>query len=337
MLSNTFPTESEGFSVISIVGPTGVGKSEVSWQLADMLVQSGHASGCDLISVDSKQVYKDLEVLSGADIPADSKKIFDVRGNPIYQRGQHVLHGVAMLEAYQSWSVAQFQQFAAPIIEKARLSQRKVILVGGTGLYHERLWERDPQLRVPRNDQLRAELEVLSVEQLQQRLISLDKQRFEQMNYSDRLNPRRLQRAIEISCAQAVDAAPNPHEAYPIAHEYLGLIAPDDVLKAKIKARVKQRFEQGALEEVKHLLQLPDVSEQVSAAIGFSQLQQYVEGMISLDGCLTSWAQAEWRYVTRQLTWWRKKHVEWHDVHEEGIQMKLESFLSNKKHQYLTN
>lgn len=331
MLSNAFPVKSEKYPVISIVGPTGVGKTEVSWQLAEMLAAPEQISGCDLISVDSKQVYKDIEILSGADIPLVSKREHDDRGYPIFRQGKNVVHGVAILGADQSWSVAQFQDFAIPIIERAQLSQRKVILVGGTGLYHERLWETDPQLRVPRNDELRTELEVLSVEQLQQRLVEIEPNRFEQMNHSDQLNPRRLHRAIEVSLHQVSKTESNSLTTFPVTQYYLGLIAPDDVIKEKIRVRVSQRFKQGAVKEVQELLQKPDINEQVTVAIGFSQLQQYLENTISQDECLKLWAQAEWQYVTRQLTWWRKKNIQWVDVHEQNVKAKLENFLQSYK------
>ncbi|MEX0895350.1 MAG: isopentenyl transferase family protein [Patescibacteria group bacterium] len=332
--SNTFIEKSRQLSVLSIVGPTGVGKTEVSWKVAQQLAESDHFSGCDLISADSKQVYADLAILSGADIPTDAEKYHDQAGNMYFRRGKCRLFGVSMLTADQSWSVAQFQVFALSIIAQAQESNRAIMLVGGTGLYHDRVFENDEQLRVPRDESLRNKLAGLPIEQLQSTLQSLDPVRFQTMNHSDQHNPRRLERAIEVAAYFASEETNLSTEVVHAsmdtshyAHQYLGLTAPDQVLRKRIEKRVQARVAAGAIQEVEQIIRLPDISETAEATLGFSQIQQYLTQRISVEECVRLWGIAEWQYLKRQRTWWKKKDIFWLDLTDADAEDKLQRWL----------
>lgn len=294
--------------VISIVGPTAVGKTEFALSLARQAIEHQKYSGVDLISADSRQVYKDLEVVSGADVPQDLPK-------------EITLHGVSIITPDQDWSVSHFQQYAQPIIDYALENNRVPIVVGGTGLYHDRLFETDPQLHIGPNEEVRTKAESMSVEQLQQWLQEIDVEKFAAMNNSDQSNPRRLIRAIEVALDKTATRDPDARQARPefAHHIYLGITDNLDSIERRIQQRVMTRFEQGAIEEVQHLIeQYPDWSLPAFSATGVKELKQFLDGEITQDQCLAAWTLREFQYAKRQLTWWRAKSVRWYDITDKN-------------------
>ncbi len=314
-------------TLLSIVGPTAVGKTDFALWLASRLDQKKKWTGFDIISADSRQVYQGLEILSGADIPAGFQLVstHDKKSAiPVYFQKDHVrLYGVSMILPNQEWSVSHFQKMAQEVIQHAQQHQRLVMIVGGTGLYHRHLLNSDPILRIPPNKKLRNKWQKATVDELQQALRKQDSAKFESMNHSDQHNPRRLLRALEVSKYQRKKPQPkagppwaekakspacagrqNPKSTLP--HRFFGLT--DDLvnIEQRIQQRVQKRFKAGAVQEVATLLQLSDLSALLQTATGFSEIQEYLEGKIDQDTCLATWSRKEFQYAKRQLTWWEK-------------------------------
>lgn len=291
--------------ILSIFGPTGAGKTAVALALAKLLIEQEKVSGVDIISADSRQVYRDIPILSGADVPEEFEN---------FTSGKIRLHGIGMLAADESWSLGQFQSLCFSVFEQAKKDNRAVLVVGGTALYHKQLLQADPRLRVLPNMSLRAELEELSVEQLQKRLAIHNTKRLEDMNDSDRANPRRLIRAIEQESAH-IDL--NNSETVLPKQEFLSVSAPGPVLEQRITERVRQRFTNGAVVEVQKILKLPIVSEQLQTACGFAEISQFLAGEIDESTCLQNWADRELQYSKSQQKW----ETQFPDAHTDLLQV----------------
>lgn len=305
--------------IISIVGPTAVGKTDFALRLANQLIQKNECVGVDLISVDSRQVYAGIEILTGADVPDDFQKVNPDTNNIPYsyylsQDKMVTLHGVSIIQPTDDWSVAHFKNMAIPIIHNAWDANRVPILVGGTGLYHQQLFEIDEHLHVPPNDELREKAKKLSLSQLQQWLQGINSDKFKQMNNSDRNNPRRIVRALEISLG-----VPTAEEKYLLQHPYhlqtFGLSAELEQLEARVKSRVQKRFDTGVIDQVQQIIsECKNTQLPVCSTLGFSDIQAYLAATISKEECIKDWALHEYQYAKRQLTWWKnKKEVIWLD------------------------
>jgi tRNA dimethylallyltransferase len=296
--------------IISIVGPTATGKTKFALQMVVELGQKPaldpkkEFTGFDLISADSRQIYKSIAIISGADVPADFK-LDTVDGLPysVYQKkisaeGDNTinLHGVGILEKNQEWSVAHFVNFAREVINWSWKNDRLPIVVGGTGLYHKHLFDPAMTINVPPNEKLRAELEKLNLEELQLKLQDLDLEKWQQMNHSDQNNLRRLVRAIEVKLSDEVHYLAEFTDEFEVSK--LGLKAELSQLEEKIKKRVRERFENGAILEVEKLglgetlEETEVVSKQLLSATGVNEILELNEGKISVEECLSRWGFA---------------------------------------------
>lgn len=317
-------------TVLSIVGPTAVGKTEFALQLIAYLTKLDRWQGFDVISADSRQVYQGLEILSGADLPPGFEFVQISNPNSViqsyFEKDAARLYGVSMILPNQEWSVAHFTNMTQEILEHAQAHHRLPILVGGTGLYHRHLLNTDPILRIPPNQKLRQKLETASVSVLQTALGKIDSPKLESLNQSDRMNPRRLIRALEVSTFLAKQQASHSRRKQPsklavIDQFKIGLR--DDVtsIQDRIRQRVKVRFELGAIDEVIALSQLTDLSRVAKTTTGFAEIQQYLDGSIDMEKCLNLWSQHELQYAKRQLTWWKKEaDIFWFDIKTAGWQ-----------------
>lgn len=330
--------------LISIMGPTATGKTSLALWLAQQIqaqttpgkskkqtqppepTQRFNAptpqptpQGVALISADSKQVFRGLETITGADVPANFKRIKAQDSQLKYDYFLHqqqatTLHGVSILMPDEEWSVTQFRNLAIHVIQAAWKKNYLPIVVGGTGFYHQQLFNNDPQLYIPPQNKIRQQAEQKTVEQLQAWLQDLAADKLAAMNRSDRHNPRRLIRAIEV--AQALQEpgpqlkqrlTQRPHFSKPDQYLALGLKASSKTLKNKIKQRVLRRFTSGAVQEVKNLiaLNLPAHS-QALAATGVEPITRYLEQEQTAQQTLAAWTQQEYQYAQRQLTWWKQ-------------------------------
>lgn len=322
----------ENGQILAVVGPTAVGKTKKAMEIARAEISSGKWMGVDLISVDSRQVYRGLEILTGADLPDGFGRLTlnptKLAGKQVQSNAQtHVesdaqvpfkcfanadqsirLFGVSIIKPSDEWSVAHFRVMARQIIARSFFEKRKVILVGGTGLYYRHLFDESLSLFVPPNPQLRHDLEKLRVDQLRARLIELDPNKFISLNQSDRANKRRLIRAIElISLWKEEDETPFNPDCIGTQGDMLFLTAPLAEIEDKIKQRVAERFASGAVSEVQRLidLRLPS-SAPVLSTLGVPEISTYLQKKMTTQECLALWALHEYQYAKRQLTWWKK-------------------------------
>lgn len=313
--------------ILSILGPTAVGKTQFAFDLIDVIPAEAGIQGFDIISADSRQVYRDIPVISGADL--DDK--WQIVNGEYFKKDNVKVYGVSILEANEDWSVAHFVDFARKIIKSSLKNNRLVLVVGGTGLYHQQLFEPSESLGIKPDKKLREKLDKLSLEDLQKKLKKLDLNKFESLNNSDKNNPRRLVRAIEIVSSPSPRLADGRGgQACPPSRgsgagvgvrlkvERVCLVDSLQNIQSKIKTRVEQRFEGGVKEVGKLRLKnrgtrakhdtRQGISPQLLSATGVQEIWDYLDAKLSKQECLEKWALREFQYAKRQLTWLKKYH-----------------------------
>jgi len=294
--------------IIAITGSTATGKTKLALALAERLVKNNHAQRVFLLSVDSRQVYQGLEILTTADVP-HAWQIVKEKPYRYFSHPQLAisLHGVSIIPIWQEWSPAHFHRLFLRI--KQQLNKEDVlILVGGTGFYHKQINQPATTLSIPPNPVIRQQLNKKSLGFLQEQLKQIDPEKFESMNQSDSQNPRRLIRAIEVAQANKEGEKHNTNkkqEKNNIINIHLNLNAKDQ--QEQIKRRVAERFKH-AIHEVRAVLNQFKLSPELPAAntIGFEEIFKYLDHQLNSKQALLAWQRAEVQYSKRQITWWKK-------------------------------
>ncbi len=292
--------------LLIICGPTATGKTELALRLSRLL-------GGVLISADSRQVYRGMDIGTGKD--AD--------------RVGRIL-GYDLVHPKEKFSVAQYLTFAKKAIRTAWSKRKLPILVGGTGLYIKSVLDGIETAGVAQNKTLREHLGKKSVEELYDILASDDPLKAANMNLSDKKNPRRLIRAIEIAVSGKVKKTglTKPIEADALT---VGLTAPKNILESRIAQRVEKRIDQGIEREIEALLK-KGVSweDQSMYSLGYRQFKEHFEGEKSIDEVVREWTREEQKYAKRQLTWFKKgSRVNWFDVTDKDFSKKVENLAQN--------
>ena len=282
--------------LLCIVGPTATGKTAHALKLASKQPSI-------LVSADSRQVYRGMDIVTGKDHPRDV---------PIF--------GVDIVDPDQSCSVSVWYDAVMSHITAAWGKGILPIVVGGTGLYVKALTNGIGTLHIPPNEHLRSELAGYSVTELQDKLHQVGPQKLTSMNESDRANSRRLTRAIEICDYR--ESHPERALASRMGNSdstIIGLRYYDDSnYRSTIKARVRARLAAGAAQETKRLLSQYGEHIQSLSAIGYRSLIAYVKGEASEAEMVDRWVADELAYAKRQIVWFKKQPVEWQFVDKPG-------------------
>lgn len=272
-----------------IAGPTAVGKSALALALAEQ-------RGGEIISVDSMQVYRGLDL--GTAKPAAAERA----------RVPHHLIDVA--ELTEAFDAAKFIMLAEKAVQEIQARGRLPIFCGGTGLYFKAYLE-GLGAAPPSNERLRAELEATPLSELLGELEQRDPVTFEQI---DRKNPRRVVRALEVIrltgkpfSAQRADW--NPSSTRHIRSSgFFCLSRPTADLHARINARVDEMFAAGLVEETRQLLQHGlEQNKTALQAIGYRQVVEHLRGERSLPETIELVKIKTRQFAKRQLTWFRKQ------------------------------
>jgi tRNA dimethylallyltransferase len=277
--------------LVVILGTNASGKSDLGIRLASHF-------GSAIVSADSRQVYRGLDLGSGKITPAQAARV------------RHHLIDVA--EVSETYSLAQYQRAAYHAIDSIAAAGKLPFLVGGTGLYVSAIVEGYQLVDVPPNEPLRAELESLPLAQLVERLENVDPEAARRI---DRRNPRRLMRAIEVACAGHGHAA--AHQRSP---RYdclqLGLTWPRPMLEERIEKRLRERLAGGMIEEVAGL-RARGVSDHRLEKLGleYRYLSRYLRGELgTLDDLRLQLGIAIRQFAKEQLTWFKRdRRILWLD------------------------
>ena len=273
--------------VLILLGPTASGKTALGVRLA--LKYKG-----EIVSADSRQVYKGMDIGSGKDLGE-------------YKVGRKLApyHLIDVVSPNTEFNLAKYQKLAlkamADIIKRGKLP----IIVGGTGLYLQALVDNYRLSSVKPDLGKRRELEALSREELFQRLEKLKPDFAHKLNNSDKNNPRRLVRYLEI-LEQGSSLEMKKESPYDFL--ILGLTYPDEVLRERIIKRINTRLEQeDMLGEVRRL-HAEGVSWRrlLSFGLEYKFLSQYLLGKLDYESMVQKLSDASYRFAKRQKTWFRR-------------------------------
>ena len=269
--------------LITILGPTAIGKTKIAVQLAAQL-------NGEIISADSRQVYRGLNIGSGKDLAEYS---FNGKVIPY--------HLIDILEAGEQYDLFQFQQDFYTAYNGILERGHQAILCGGSGLYLEAALARKQLLEVPENSSLRNALKSHTQQQLNAYLNELKPHLHNTTDLTDR---KRTIRAIELATAEKMQQSPSSPVAYgPI----FGLKMDREQLYARIEIRLEQRLNEGLIEEVEGLLQKGLSHEDLQYyGLEYKYLSMHLKEELNRTQLIQQLGQAIRKFAKRQMTWFRR-------------------------------
>jgi len=289
--------------LIVILGPTSSGKSDVAVKLAKLVKG-------EVISADSRQVYKRMDIGTGK----ITKK--EMKGIPHYL--------LDVVSPKNRFTVAQYQKLAFKAIDKIFKKGKIPIICGGSGFYIQAVIDRIVIPKVKPDWKLRKKLEKKSAKELYTIFKKLDRQRAKNI---DKKNPRRLIRAIEI--AKKLGKVPilekNP---LPYPTLIIGIKKEEKELKKLIKKRLLKRFKKGMVAEVKKLRKLRVSWKRLDEfGLEYRWVSRYLKGEINYQEMVQNLQKDIERFAKKQITWWKSdKRIIWLKNYKE-IKKMVKSFL----------
>jgi tRNA dimethylallyltransferase len=287
--------------LLVLVGPTAVGKTKLSLELA-------HKHNCEIISGDSMQVYRGMDIGTAKISPEEQENI------------PH--HLIDILEPNEAFSVAAFQQLSSDLIVDIHSRNRLPFIVGGTGLYIESLCYNFQFSEAASDEQFREKqaqfLAKFGEQALHDKLKQVDPVSAEHLHPN---NTRRIIRALEIlhvtgTTLSAQLAGQSKQSPYDLC--IIGLTMDRALLYKRIEQRIDQMIDQGLVKEVSLLLDRGYSRELISMqGLGYKEIISYLEGECSLAEAITLLKRDTRHYAKRQLSWFRHmKDIHWINVTE---------------------
>jgi tRNA dimethylallyltransferase len=294
-------------NLVVVLGPTASGKTALGVALAKRLTG-------EIISADSRQVFRGMDIGTGKDLS---------------EYGEVPYHLIDLLDAGAEFSVYDFQQHAYHAIDDIRSRQRLPIVVGGTGLYLDALLKQYRMVAAPENRALRLELADYDLSALRQRLCAV---RSEQHNRTDLDDRDRLVRAIEV--AEAEQSAGDQPVAPDIRPLIFGIRWPREILRQRIKFRLRQRLDQGMITEVETLL-TQGVSHAALEYYGLEYrfISHYLQGSLNRNDMEQKLYSAICKFAKRQDTWFRRMErqgteIVWLDGVSDQVEVAMQNIES---------
>lgn len=292
-----------------LVGPTACGKSEVAEYLADL-------RGYSLVSADSMQVYKDLDI--GTDKPSKANL------------NRYTYYCIDLVKPSECFSVAEYYREAIKAIKMENERNRDVIVVGGSGLYINSLIYGIAALPGVDSERKRWWEEALrnyGISYVLEKLKDINRNIWEEIK--DKKNPRRVLRAILLAEAGIKNLPDNWKKASKVT--LTGLRREKEDLVERIKKRVDDMFKRGLIEETENVLKkYGKISATALQAIGYKEAMEVLRGYCSVGEAKEKIIRNTFKLVKKQMTWFRHQcNVVWIDVKKddkvEDIAFKVES------------
>ncbi|MCC9076994.1 tRNA (adenosine(37)-N6)-dimethylallyltransferase MiaA [Litorilinea aerophila] len=300
--------------LIVLLGPTAVGKTELSLRLCQRF-------DGEIVNADSRQIYREMAIGTAKPTPEEQA------------RAPH--HLVDLRNPDEPLTLAEYQQLAYQAIDQIHARGHLPFLVGGTALYLRAVTQGLRIPEAPPHPQLRAELEAVLAregrEALYARLQTLDPATAAVI---DGKNPRRVLRALEIRLITGrpkVEQEGMEPPPYRILH--IGLTRPRHILHQRADRRVEEMIRQGLVEETRRLLEAGyDPALPAMTSLGYREIIAYLRGEMSLEEAMARMKVETHRFIRHQYTWFRKMpDVHWFDLEQEvesQIVALIEAFLA---------
>ncbi|HSI69143.1 MAG TPA: tRNA (adenosine(37)-N6)-dimethylallyltransferase MiaA [Gillisia sp.] len=288
--------------LISVVGPTAIGKTSLSIKLAQ-------AFNTEILSADSRQFYREMKIGTAA------PTVEELAAAP-----HHFVHHISIEDDY---SVGDFERDSLARSEELFEENKALVLVGGSGLYVKSLLEgldNFPEVNPDIREELNEQLAETGLPPLQRQLQLLDP---DYHKVVDLENPHRVIRALEISLGTGqpyssfLKRPKAPRNFEPIK---IGLTAPREVIYERINMRVDAMMDEGLAEEAQALYSRRKLN--ALNTVGYKELFAFFEGRMSLEEAVEEIKKNTRRFAKRQLTWFRKEEdIEWfeHTTNPEEI------------------
>ena len=275
---------SEKYDLVSVVGPTACGKTSLAVELALAI------PAAEIISADSRQVYRGMDIGTGKDIAE-------------YTRGGIIVpsHLLDIVDAGEKYNLFEFQRDFLASYDDIRSRGAFPIMCGGSGLYVESVLKGYRLLPVPENPALRASLEEKSLEELTALLAT-----YKQLhNNTDTDNKKRAIRAIEIE--EYYRTCPVEERYFPSINALtVGVQVDREVRRERISRRLRERLASGMVDEVRHLLDSGLEPEQlIYYGLEYKYLTLYLTGAMGYDDMVAGLEIAIHQFAKRQMTWFR--------------------------------
>jgi tRNA dimethylallyltransferase len=321
--------------ILVILGPTSSGKSDIAIKLAKKF------SG-EIISADSRQIFLGMDIGTGK-IPRDKKPSFgesrlsrEVGGKSLAlkEHGIYFSHGIPhhmidIVSPQTSYNVAKFKRQAEKIISKIIRRGKLPIICGGTGFWIQAVVDDINFPEVKPDWELRKKMEKYSTNKLFVMLKKLDSHRAKNI---DQKNKVRLIRAIEIckTIGQVPRISNAEQKKSKDEHQFLqiGIKLSKEELNKNIKKRLKQRFTQGMVVEVKKMRKQGLTWKRIrSFGLGYYWIPLYLQDKLSEEDLFEKVYQAERNYAKRQMTWFKRdKRIKWLNDYKE-VKNTVKNFL----------
>ncbi|MEO1030677.1 MAG: tRNA (adenosine(37)-N6)-dimethylallyltransferase MiaA [Bacteroidota bacterium] len=281
-------------TLISVVGPTAIGKTALSIKLAQHF-------NTEIVSADSRQFYKEMCI--GTAVPSSE------------ELKSAIHHFIQHKSVEEHYTVGDFERDAISVIQKIHKHNSVALMVGGSGLYVKAVTKglNDfPEVDNTIRTNLKEALNTQGLQSLQNRLKTLDPVAYDTIAID---NPQRVIRALEICLGTNTPYSSfltNPEKARPFKTIAIGLNAERSIIYDRINQRVDIMVKNGLIEEAKRLFPLRHLN--ALNTVGYKELFQYFEGTYTLDFAISEIKKNTRRFAKRQLTWFRKDtSIAWFD------------------------
>lgn len=286
--------------VIFILGPTGVGKTEVGLKLAEFLP-------CESVSADSMQVYKGMDIVSD--------KL------PLKMRRRYPHHLIDIIPLSQDYDVARFCRMALKAIEKIIRKKKVPVVIGGTGMYVESLIYgicRIPKIDKKTRLKVDEEIERFGLDAAHEKLKNIDEVSAHRISVHDR---RRIARALEVYALTGRPLSQQQRREDGLISRYdvfqFGLRRERAELYRRIDQRVDFMMNAGLLDEVRRMLK-KKLSQTAYCCIGVREIEGFLKGGYDLKEALRLIKRNSRHFAKRQFTWFNKnKDIIWVDLKED--------------------
>ena len=288
-------------TLLLIVGPTGVGKTELSLRVAERF-------GCPIISCDSRQIYRDIPIGTAAPTAEEQARV------------KHYFVATHALE--DNYNAGQYERDALALLDELFATHDMVVMTGGSMLYADAVCKGlDDLPAVP--EEIRKEIATKSLEELQHEVQRLDPDYWQEV---DLQNPARLAHCIEICITTGKPYSTLRTQTIkerPFRIIKIGLERPRALLYARIDERVKQMIANGMVEEARRVY--PQRALNSLQTVGYKELFAYFDGDYDLHRAIELIQQNTRHYAKRQMTWFRRdKEIHWLNA-DEAIETNIEN------------